>query len=198
MTAKAKAALREAVLRRRAALPEQERASLSRRILAEVLDLPSYRLSNVVLAYASFGAELRTDEYLRRVLDDGKTLLLPRVEPGGLRLYGVRDVVGDLVPGTWGIREPAPERCTRADPGTVDFALVPGVAFDLAGRRLGYGGGYYDRLLAEGPVGRASLVSGAFEVQIVEEVPADPHDVPVDVVITEQGTYQRERRPTVP
>lgn len=197
MTAKAKTALRVAVLRRREALPEGERTSLSRRILAEVLDLPSYRRSGIVLAYASFGSELTTDEFLRRVLEDGKVLLLPRVEHNSLGLYEVRDVVRDLAPGTWGIREPVPNRCQAVDPGGVGFALIPGVAFDRGGRRLGYGGGFYDRLLKDGLPVSTPLVSGAFEVQILDEVPVDPHDAPVDVVVTEKGIYTRNGRTVV-
>ena len=191
MTTDAKAALRETVLLRRDALPEGERASLSGRILRGILDLPAYQDSGVVLAYASFGTELRTDEFLRHVLDDGKVLLLPRVERGGLRLYEVWDVARDLAPGTWGIREPQPDRCPRADPGRVGFALIPGVAFDRKGRRLGYGGGFYDRLISAGLPGRTPLVSGAFEVQVVDEVPVGPHDAPVDAVVTEEGIYAR-------
>ncbi|CAA9439742.1 MAG: 5-formyltetrahydrofolate cyclo-ligase [uncultured Rubrobacteraceae bacterium] len=194
MSAEAKAALRELVLRRRGALAEEDRASSSGRIITAVLDLPAYRLSGVVLAYASFGTELRTDGFLRRVLGDGKTLLLPRVERGGLTLYEVRDLALDLSPGTWGIREPVPERCPVAAPGNVDFALIPGVAFDGNGGRLGYGGGFYDRLLAgltEGP----PLVSAAFEVQMVDGVPVGPHDAPVHAVVTEEGIYPENGRP---
>jgi 5-formyltetrahydrofolate cyclo-ligase len=185
----AKVALRQAVLRRRDALPEDERAALSESIIGRVLMLPAYQRSEVVLAYASFGSELRTDGFLERVLQDGKSLLLPRVERCGLRLYGVRDLTRDLVPGTWGIREPDPERRRVADPKTVDFALVPGVAFDRQGWRLGHGGGFYDRLLEGGISDRASSVAGAFELQVVHEIPTDPHDAPVDVVVTEKGTY---------
>ena len=191
MTADAKAVLRETVLLRRDALPEGERALLSGRIIGSVLDLPAYQESGVVLAYASFGTELRTDEFLRRVRDDGKVLLLPRVERGGLRLYEVRDVERDLAPGMWGIREPQADRCPKADPDRVGFALIPGVAFDRKGRRLGYGGGFYDRLIAGGLPGRTPLVSGAFEVQVVDEVPVGPHDAPVDAVVTEEGIYAR-------
>lgn len=192
MTPETKAALRRAVLRRRDALPESERVLLSRLIVASVLDLPAYENADVVLAYASFGTELQTDGLLRRVLTDGKTLLLPRVERGGLELYEVRGLVKDLEPGTWGIREPIPDRCPLASPDEVDFALVPGVAFDKRARRLGYGGGFYDRLLAGGLPGGAALVSGAFGVQIVDEVPTGPHDVPVGLVVTEGGTYVRD------
>ena len=193
MTAEAKAALRAVVLRRREALPEEQRASLSSRIVAGVLDLRPYRLSNVVLAYASFGTELRTDGFLRRVLGDGKTLLLPRVEPDGLTLYEVRDLARDLSPGTWGIREPIPDRCPIVEPGIVDFALIPGVAFDRKGGRLGYGGGFYDRLLPGLP-DDPPLISVAFEVQMVDEVPLGPHDAPVHAVVTEEGIYPQDGR----
>ena len=192
MTAEAKAALRRAVLRRRDALTEGDRALLSERIVAAVLELPAYRDAGVVLAYASFGTELRTDGRLRRVLADGKVLLLPRVERGGLGLYEVRDLAGDLEPRTWGIREPKPDRCPPAEPGGVGFALVPGVAFDREARRHGYGGGFYDRLLAGGLPEGTPLVSGAFELQVVDEVPTDPHDAAVDFVVTEGGIYARD------
>ena len=197
MTSGAKADLRASVLRRRNALPEGERASSSGHILTEVLGLPSYERSGVVLAYASFGSEPTTDGFLRRVLEDGKVLLLPKVGRDGLELYEVRDVGRDLAPGTWGIREPVPNRCASANPEEVDFALVPGVAFDRGGRRLGYGGGFYDRLLKDGLLGSTPLVSAAFEVQIVDEVPVASHDVPVDAVVTENGLYTRKGRTAI-
>jgi len=193
VSSEAKAALRRAVLLRRDALPEGERALLSGSIVATVLDLPAYETAHVVLAYASFGTELRTDELLRRVLADGKTLLLPRVGRDGLGLYEVRDLAGDLKPGTWNIHEPVPDRCPLADPRGVNLALIPGVAFDRRGRRLGYGGGFYDRLLAGGLREATPRVSGAFEVQVVDEVPVDPHDAPVDLVVTEDRAYGKGR-----
>lgn len=194
MTAEAKAALRREVLRRRDALPEAERASLSQQIFSEVPRLPAYSRSGVVLAYASFDSEPETRDFLLRVLQDGKTLLLPRVEPGGLALYAARDLEADLAPGKWGIPEPLPDRCPRVDPARTEFVLVPGVAFCRAGGRLGYGGGYYDRLLAGAVPDKTPLVAAAFEVQIVDRVPVDPHDAPVDVVITEKQSYGRTPR----
>jgi 5-formyltetrahydrofolate cyclo-ligase len=187
----AKAATRRAVLLRRDALSGGERALLSVRIVTAILALSTYQKAGAVLAYASFGTELQTDELLRRVLDDGKALVLPRVERGRLGLYEVRDLARDLAPGTWGIREPEPDRCPPADAAGVGFALIPGVAFDRRARRLGYGGGFYDRLLAGGLPEGTPLVSGAFEVQIVDEVPTDPHDAPVDFVVTEKEIYAR-------
>ncbi len=185
-----KAAIRKTVLALRDALPEGERASLSRAVLRQILDLPSYQRSGVVLAYASFGSELETDAFLRRVLEDGKTLVLPKVESSGLVLYEARDLKSDLASGTWGIREPRPDRCPAATPDLVDFALVPGSAFDRDGGRLGYGGGFYDRLISSG-LDDAPLVSGAFGVQMVDRVPTGPRDVPVDLVVTEKKRHPR-------
>lgn len=198
MTAEAKNRLRQSALRRRKALPEAERAEWSRRIVARISNLGSYKRSNVVLAYASFGPELETDEFLQRVLNDGKTLVLPRVVGARLDLHEVRDLPRHLNLGSRGIREPMPDHCPVVGPGSIDLALVPGVAFDRIGGRLGYGAGFYDRLLAGGLADNAPLVSGAFEAQIVDRIPLDPHDVPVDLVVTETEIYGGDARLEIP
>ena len=167
------------------------RAALSRAIVRDIVETSVYRRSNTVMAYASFGSELQTDEFVRHVLDQGKILLLPKVNRQRelLEIYRVRDPVQDLRVGTWGIREPRPDRCARMEPHIIDFVLVPGLAFDRRGRRLGYGGGFYDKLLADSLSPCAWLVAGAFESQMVEKVPVDEHDMPMDVVVTERGHY---------
>ncbi len=166
------------------------RNAMSRDIMREVSNLASYRRARTVLAYAGFGSELQTGDFLRRTLDLGKTLLLPRVnrETKSLDIYEVKDLERDLESGTWGIREPNPGICSPADIRAVDFVLVPGVAFDSRGGRLGYGAGFYDRLLANRP-SQAWLVAGAFEIQMIEHVPMQERDVPVDVIVTEQRHY---------
>lgn len=187
----AKSALRKAVLGRRDALDVEVRKSLSLAIMEDIPRLDCYRQAGLVLAYVGFGSELRTETLLRRVLDDGKVLVLPRVnrEEHDLDLYEVGDLEQNLEAGTWGIREPKPELCPRAEPAAIDFALVPGLAFDRSGARLGYGGGYYDRLLNGlfGP--RPFLVAAAFELQMVDEVPLEEHDVRVDLIRTEKNSY---------
>ena len=186
-----KPALRKTVLGRRDALDEGVRAELSLAIVEEITHLDCYRRSGVVLAYVGFGSELRTEAFLRRVLGDGKVLLLPRVnrEERRLVLYEVKDPAQELEAGTWGIREPKPDLCRRVEPAAIDFALVPGVAFDRRGARLGYGGGYYDRLLAGCTGSRPFLVAAAFELQVVDEVPLEEHDVRVDLIVTEGDSY---------
>jgi len=186
-----KPSLRKRVLRRRDAMELRTRTALSRAIVRDIVETSVYRRSDTIMAYASFGSELQTDGFLRQVLDQGKTLLLPRLDRrrGLLDVYRVRDPVRDLQAGTWGIREPRPDRCERVEPRAIDFVLVPGVAFDARGGRLGYGGGFYDKLLADDLSPCAWLVAGAFEAQVVEKVPIDKHDMPMDVVVTENGHY---------
>ncbi len=186
-----KPSLRRRILGRRDAMDPCIRTDLSRAIVRDIVETSVYRRSNTVMAYASFGSELQTDEFMRHVIDQGKILLLPRVngQKELLEVYWVRDPVQDLQAGTWGIREPRPDRCTRVEPAIIDFVLVPGLAFDRRGGRLGYGGGFYDKLLADGLSPCAWLVAGAFECQMVEKVPVDEHDMPMDVVVTENGHY---------
>lgn len=172
-------------------MDSRTRTALSRAIVWDIVETSVYRRSNMIMAYASFGSELQTDEFLRHVLDQGKILLLPRVNRQRelLEVYWVQDPVQDLQVGTWGIREPRPGRCARVELAVIDFVLVPGLAFDRRGGRLGYGGGFYDKLLAESLSPCAWLVAGAFESQMVEKVPVDEHDMPMDVVVTENGHY---------
>jgi 5-formyltetrahydrofolate cyclo-ligase len=186
-----KPSLRRRILGRRDAMDPCSRTDLSRAIVRDIVETSVYRRSDTVMAYASFGSEVQTDEFMRHVLHQGKVLLLPRVncQKGLVDIYRVRDPVRDLLAGTWGILEPRPDRCVRVDPHAIDFVLVPGLAFDARGGRLGYGGGFYDKLLAHGLSPCAWLVAGAFKSQMVEKVPVDGHDMPMDVVVTENGHY---------
>jgi 5-formyltetrahydrofolate cyclo-ligase len=187
-----KQALSRTVLALRDALPEGRRGEQSKVIIESILELPAFRAARVVVAYVSIGSELQTEKLLQAVLDDAKVLLLPKVNriTHRLDLYRVRDLTSELAPGVWGIREPNPGLCSPVSAQESDFILVPGVAFNREGDRLGYGGGYYDRLLASiepTPV----LVAGAFSLQVVAEVPTGPNDRPVDLVVTECAEYGR-------
>jgi 5-formyltetrahydrofolate cyclo-ligase len=186
-----KGELRHRVLARRDALEPAERARLSAAIVARLSALDAVRRARTVLAYAPFGSEPDTWPLLRAVLAEGRALLLPRVDRAARRLvlHRVTDLEADLAPGTWGILEPIPARCPVVLPPAADVVLVPGVAFDRSGGRLGYGGGYYDRLLAAWPPPRPPLVAPAFELQVVAQVPLLPGDHRVDRVVTESYVY---------
>lgn len=180
----AKAALRKAVLERRDATDAPSRSRDSHTITQKLRALPAYRAARIVAAYASFGSEFDTSEFLATVLADGKQLVLPRINRAerALELRHVVDMGADLEPGIWGIREPA-QRCPILPPAKVEFMLVPGVAFTAQGARLGYGGGFYDRLLLS--LGRrAARVAAAFQLQVVDQLPEGPHDQRVDAIVT--------------
>jgi 5-formyltetrahydrofolate cyclo-ligase len=167
---------------------------VSRAIIQDIIGLGTYRRSRVVMAYVTFGSELQTGAFIRHALGAGKTLILPKVNLAkrALELYEVREPARDLEPGVWGILEPKPDRCARVEPDVVEFILVPGFAFDARRRHLGYGGGFYDRLLG-GLTTRPPLVAGAFEAQMVAAIPADAHDLPMNIVVTESGRYPLSR-----
>lgn len=187
-----KQSLRQSIIALRDRLPPLERVRLSRAVTERICQMPAYRSAATVLAYLNFGAELETEEWLQDALAEGKQVLLPRVNraSGHLDLHQVRDLRHDTAPGMWGIREPIPERCIRMDAaGTLDFILLPGVAFTRNGARLGYGGGYYDRLLARLP-DRPALVAGAFALQVVDELPQEATDRKVEWLVTEHETIR--------
>jgi len=156
--------------------------------------LAAYQEATVVFAYAGFGSELDTAALLRRILGDGKTLLMSRVqkEIGRLQLHYVSDL-DELAPGIWGIQEPDPQRCPKAEPDALDLVVMPGAVFDTRCGRIGYGAGYYDKLLG-GLAKRPYLVAPAFDLQIVGEVPMEPHDLRLDRVITERREFVCQRK----
>jgi 5,10-methenyltetrahydrofolate synthetase len=178
--------LRQEMIRRRDALTPGQRASLAEHFAEKLVALPQYREAKSVLATMSIGSEWSTQPFIDRARADGKTIVLPRVtkeKPRHLELHAVADPASDLVAGVWDIPEPNPERCPSVDFADVDFALVPALAVDARGYRLGYGAGYFDRLLANrGP--RPYCVTAIASGFILERVPSEPHDVPVDRIVS--------------
>jgi len=193
--AEAKAELRREVLARRDALDPALRAAHSVAIAETVAALPEFAAAGGVLLFASFGSEVDTAPLMQHALRADKLLLLPRVVRGERRLalHEVRDPAEDLRPGVWNIPEPDPARCPERPLEAVKLVLAPGVAFDEAGGRLGYGGGYYDRMLQALAPGVA-VVAVCFECQIVPAVPRDAHDLPAPVIVTETRTRRQPAR----
>jgi 5-formyltetrahydrofolate cyclo-ligase len=189
-----KRTLRAEVPGRIHALPDALRRLQERRLIEDVLALPGFDEAQRLLLYApAFPEEIDTRPLLRLVLRRGKTLVLPRVRrrPTGLTLYHVRDLETDLRPGVLGIPEPGP-MCPVVMPEEVDWVLVPGVAFNERGMRLGRGAGHYDRLLPKlrPEVPRWAI---AFEDQCLDTLPAEPHDQPLDGILTPDRAILGER-----
>lgn len=187
--------LRKRIIALREQLPKALRDTYSRAIADRLAQMEAYRQAGTVLGYMNFGAEFASELWIQQVLADGKRLALPRVNhhTSQLDLYWVDDMENQLAPGLWGIREPIVERCERLSMlNEVEFALLPGVAFSRNGARLGYGGGFYDKLLARmdgrKEARRPALVAAAFALQIVEQIPQEATDVKVEWIITEHET----------
>jgi 5-formyltetrahydrofolate cyclo-ligase len=187
-----KQSIRERIIAARQQLAEDERDRLSRAIAARIFGMEGYRLAGTVLAYMNFGAEFAASMVARQALHDGKRVLLPKVNriSNELSLYRVADLRRDVAPGLWSIPEPLEERCARVDAlEEIDFVLLPGVAFGRDGTRLGYGGGYYDKLLAR-VRHHPALVAGAYAMQVVESLPQEACDCRVEWLVTEHETMR--------
>jgi 5,10-methenyltetrahydrofolate synthetase len=183
-----KSELRQKMIARRDALPAAERARLADALTAELTRLPQYASAQYVLATMSLGSEWNTRAFLDRAQADGKVVVLPRVTPPPkhLALHAVEDLDRHLVAGVWGIPEPDPAHCPEVDFARVDFALVPALAVDGARYRLGYGAGYFDKLLTGRGV-KPFCVTALPAAFIVEQLPHEGYDMPVDLVLNERG-----------
>lgn len=158
-------------------------------IAGRLTALDAYRAAQTVLGYMDFGAEFGASLWVRQALKEGKQVLLPKVNRarGELDVYRVMDLGRDVAPGLWDIPEPLPQRCALATLDAADFILLPGVAFGRDGARLGYGGGFYDKLLAR-LEHRPALVGAAYSLQVVEGIPQEATDRRVEWLVTEKET----------
>ena len=174
--------LRERMRAARATIPSAERAVLAARAEARLLALPELRAATTVLVFYSFGTEIPTAVLVRRLLTRGWRVLLPYLTDGSEMDAGEIRPGDPLEPTDYGPKEPA--RRVAVSPQNVDVVVTPGLAFDRGGRRLGYGGGYYDRYLARLHP-HAVRIGIGFSRQVVERVPAEDADEPVDVIVTD-------------
>ena len=177
-----KSALRERLLAVRAALPPAARESASRSIASRLASLPAWQRARTVALHHALGAEVDTAELARLALAAGKRVAWPRVSSVGPAMEFASCAASDLVSGPARALEPPPS----APPiplESIDLVVVPGVAFDARGGRLGRGRGHYDATLTLLRPD-AVRVGIAFEEQVVEDVPTEPHDAPLDVVVT--------------
>lgn len=189
-----KAVWREKFKRLREGLASEERKRIDAGIAQLVLALPEYRAARTVLAYLSFGTEVETRSIIERAWADGKEVLLPRCVPGTRTMawYYV-DTLEGLVRSPLGIEEPAWDLESEVDPATLEnmLVLVPGLTFDVLGYRLGYGGGFYDIFLSGLDSAASTTVGLCRSCQMVTHLETiEPHDCPVNTVVTEAHVYR--------
>jgi 5-formyltetrahydrofolate cyclo-ligase len=182
---RAKRRVRSAVRGERDAVPTDIREEKAERLVERFLALPEVRRARTIMLFSSFGSEVPTGSLIERLHARGVMVALPRIE--GAALLPVPYTPGDPTTSTaFGPEEPRGE--AALDPTSIDVVGVPGVAFDRSGRRIGYGGGYYDRFLRGLPAFTVGLVFG---LQVVDEgLPAGRFDLPVDAIVTEEETIR--------
>jgi 5-formyltetrahydrofolate cyclo-ligase len=169
------------MLERRNGLASDEIARLSRRVQESVTGSKEFKSAKVVGAYYAFGSEVKTDMILEKAKTLGKKVALPSVEGESLTFYELSSG-RYLIKGRFGIMEPLP----YGPVDRMDLVVVPGVAFDKKGYRLGYGKGYYDKFLARKSVFSIGL---AYSFQLLEGLPRGEHDRRLDAIATEEGIH---------
>ncbi len=183
--------IRRRMLTMRRKLMPSEAFDLSWLAQEKVMGLDAWQKAGEIVLYMNFRNEVLTDVLMGDALSQGKEVLLPRCRPD---TPGVMDLVrvphaGAVVTGKFGIPEPDPELCKQENASSPDLIVVPGVAFDRRGLRLGYGGGYYDRLLGgkdKARFAKSLLVGLCYDFQLVEFLPREEWDTAVAVVVTQE------------
>ncbi len=168
-----------------AALSADEIHERSRRACNLLVAQPEFERSEIVMVFLSLPTEISTAPLVLRAWQEGKRVLAPRVSWEQRRMMPVeiRSLTEDIEDTQWNLRQPL-----QGDPvpiSMIDLVVVPGLGFDCAGNRLGRGRGFYDRFLAHSEFTGSTCAVG-FEEQVVEAIPADPHDIRVDMLITDQ------------
>ncbi len=167
----------------RKSLSAAEAEAMSTAIQKTFMASREFSEAKTIALYAAVHNEVDTAHVLAQALTDGKSVLLPVVCGDGLDFRQINGLMS-LRRGAFGIMEPD-DGCIVREPGEADVIVVPGVAFDLAGRRVGYGKGYYDRVL-HSLEGMGKLVGFSYELQLVADISSEPHDVTMDMIVTEK------------
>lgn len=161
--------------------------SKSQIIAGKLNELDVVKRAESLMCYVSFGSEVFTHDIINTWLSQGKQVCVPRVlKVKGKCMEAVKiSSLEELEPGTYGVLEPTSGQKNIVSPDSIDVVIVPGCAFDLHKNRMGYGAGYYDRYL-ELISDNCLKVGVAFDFQVMDEIPCDEHDIPMDIIVTEQ------------
>lgn len=186
--------LRAQLLQQRNALPTEVRRQASESIQHTLLGMPVFQSAAVFMVYMSMGSEICLDDLSRQLLRLGKRVVIPylHAQPGKMDASEILDWDRELTKGKFNTLVQKPEFYRPSDPWDIDIIILPAVAFDKQGNRLGYGGGYYDRYLKRlSP--KTVLIGVNYVMQVVDTLPAYPHDMPVDIIVHEQGLIKTEK-----
>lgn len=180
-----KKSLRDRMRVMRRSLDDEEQLCVARAVFDRIMGYEPYRQAQTVMAYMAVRGELSLERVIHDALESGKRLVLPRCESPGIMTARRIASLDDLESGAYGLPEPK-ESCETVNPKEIDLIFVPGAAFDIAGHRLGQGGGYYDRFLAGSAARRAGI---CHEFALLESVPFEAHDEIMNDIITPGRIY---------
>ncbi|MFV5335807.1 5-formyltetrahydrofolate cyclo-ligase [Bacillus paralicheniformis] len=182
-----KRSLRNEVRKRLANMPEQEFLLKAEAIHRKLFQSKQWKKASVIALTISRNREVPTEPIIEQARLEGKTVCIPKCMPDTKEMHfrSFQDE-SDLEVVYFGLQEPIVHKTGRMEPEDIDFILVPGICYDRTGYRIGYGGGYYDRYLSGFTKDTASL---AFECQVIDHVPKEPHDIPVEQIFTEDAVY---------
>lgn len=173
-------------------LSENEIALKTRKIENRLYDFANFIEANITMLYVGCPGEVSSQNIIAYCLDYKKIIVLPAFDHHKfrIRLYKIDNIEKDLKQGPRGMLEPDTARCKSVPVECLDIAIIPGIAFDEKGGRIGSGEGYYDRFIPKLPI-TTRKVSIAFEDQIIPQVPMESHDKHVDIIITNERTIYK-------
>lgn len=182
-----KAFLRKQYLEKRSTLPISKVEEKSNSIINKLFDLDIYKNSSFIMSYVAFKKEVRTENLIKHSLKIQKRIGVPITVPETKTLIvsELKDYDTELSIGHFNILTPKEEYIRKTPPALIDLVIVPGAVFDRNGYRIGYGGGYYDRFLKTLDK-RAISIGLAYDFQLVDSVPRNKYDLPVDYILTEK------------
>ncbi|MFD1363053.1 5-formyltetrahydrofolate cyclo-ligase [Lentibacillus salinarum] len=181
--------LRKHIIQRLQTIPDADRASIEEALTGHLVSSAVWQQADVIGITVSHGLEWNTEPIIQTAWKEGKTVCVPKCHPENRQMdfYIIHDY-DQLETVYYKLREPIPEKTEKVAKQAIDLLVVPGLLFDREGYRVGFGGGYYDRFLTDFVHDKLALAANC---QVVEKLPAEPFDIPVDAIITENGFLQQ-------
>lgn len=186
-----KGELRKKILNIRNNMKKTDAVDKSNLIIDKLVGLDHYQKSKTVFVYMSFKNEVITSELIERMFSENKRVVIPYTDIKNTVIIPseIKNIEEDLVLSKYGYYEPVNEKIKVVEPEEFDLMIIPGVVFDKQLNRVGFGKGYYDRILCRKRKD-AKVVAIAYEFQVLDEVPAEKHDIKMDMIITERNIYE--------
>jgi 5-formyltetrahydrofolate cyclo-ligase len=190
MDLQSKTDIRRFILEQREKVNHHTREEWDKSVFLKLINSEFYKKASVIFAFVSFRSEVDTHRIIARALEDSKIVCVPKInsKEKGIEIFKINSLE-ELDSGYFGVLEPK-EGCPVVEPDDVDLILMPGVAFDRQGGRVGYGKGFYDRFLRNMNK-KVDKIALAYDFQILDKVPMDEFDVPIDGIITNEQIIYR-------